>query len=189
MSRRLLHAVYDDESRLLAAIEDLRAHDLEVEDVFSPYPVHGLDETVGIRATRIGWVCAIVGLSGAASALAFQEWVSVKSWALDVGGKPFDSLPAFVPVVFEVGVLTGGLASVLALFLMLGLYPGKRAKLPNPRVTDDLFVVVLDASRGGFDLPRAKRLLLSSGATEVEEVIENVNDFAVDEEASPGKTA
>lgn len=171
MSRRQLQAVFDREEDLLDAVHALRARDLSVEDIFTPYPVHGLDEAAGMRPTRIGWVCAIFGLSGAAFALAFQEWVSVISWPLVIGGKPLDSLPAFVPVMFEVGVLSGGLASVFALFWLTRLYPGKKAQLPHPEITDNRFVLVMDASLGGLDLPAVKGLLTEQGASELAEVM------------------
>ena len=129
-------------------------------------PCTALDRAAGMRDTRIGWVCAIAGLLGAALALAFQEWTSVVDWAVDVGGKPYDSLPAFVPVLFEVGVLCGGLASVLALFIVTRIYPGKRAQLAHPRSTDDRFVVQLDASGPAFDAERASELLAQHGALE-----------------------
>lgn len=171
MSHRVLRGVFDHEANLLGAVRELREANFLFEDIFSPFAVHGLEEAVGIRDTRIGWVCAIFGLAGAGTALAFQEWTSVFSWGLDVGGKPHDSLPAFVPVTFEVGVVCGALAVVLALFLRSGLYPGKGVTAPHPRSTNDRFVVVLDASRGGFDGDEARAVFRRHGATEIEEAL------------------
>ena len=169
MKRRLLQATFDNEDDTLSAVTALRRKGLALWDIYTPYAVHGLDEAAGLRPTRIGWVCAICGLLGAAFALAFQEWVSVKSWALNIGGKPFDSLPAFVPVVFEVGVLLGGLSVVFALFVILRLYPGKKADLPLDAVTDDRFVVQLDASQPDFEAAVAQSVLTGHGALEITE--------------------
>ena len=170
MSRKL-QAVFANEEKLLAVVKDLRARGVTIDEVFTPYPVHGIEEAVGLRPTRIGWVCAIFGLSGAAFALLFQEWTSVVSWSLNVGGKPYDSWPAFVPVVFEVGVFCGGIASVLALFYVSRLYPGKKVDLPADRTTDDRFAVVLDASIADFDMQEAKDVLAHHGGFDVEEVM------------------
>lgn len=173
MSRRLLSAAYIHEDDLLATVADLRDHDLPIEEVFTPYAVHGLDDAVGLRPTRIGWVCAILGLSGAGLAFLFQLWTSAESWALNVGGKPFNSWPAFVPVVFEVGVLFGGIGSVIALFALCRLYPGKQPSIPSSRVTDDQFVLLLDASRADFNLDEAKDLLARHNGANIEETIES----------------
>ncbi len=172
MSRQLISAVFDNESDLLTAVRELRSRAVRIDDVFTPYPVHGLEDAVGLRPTRIGWVCAVLGLSGAAFAYLFQEWTSVVSWDLNVGGKPFDSWPAFVPVIFEVGVLCGGIGSVLALFYLLGLYPGKKVELPTDRVTDDQFVVVVDASQANFNKTEVLRVLAQHNGFDVFESIE-----------------
>ncbi len=171
MSRRLLRAAYLHEDDLLATVSEVRSRGLVIEEVYTPYAVHGLEDAVGLRPTRIGWVCAILGLSGAAFAFLFQLWTSAESWALNVGGKPFNSWPAFVPVVFEVGVLCGGIGSVLALFAVSGLYPGKRAQLPGGRVTDDQFVVLLDASGPDFDVQAARELLAKRRGEDIAETI------------------
>ena len=185
MSRRHLTAAFLHEGDLLGAVRDLRSSNLPIDDVFTPYAVHGLDDAVGLRPTRIGWVCAILGLSGAAFAYLFQEWTSAVSWKLNVGGKPFDSWPAFVPVIFEVGVLCGGIGSVLAMFYKLGLYPGKNAELPTDRVTDDQFVVVLDASGADFRMQEAKDLLRRHNGFDIEETIKT----SAPAKASKGRAA
>lgn len=169
MSSRQLSAIFAHERDLLAVVRELRANRLPIHDVFTPYPVHGIETALGLRDTRIGWVCAVFGLSGAALALLFQEWTSVVSWSLNVGGKPYDSWPAFVPVVFEVGVLCGGIASVLALFYLCGLYPGKEASQPSPRITDDRFAVIVDASVADFDMDRAREIIGKHGGLQITE--------------------
>src|SRR5581483_7614790 len=119
--------------------------------VHTPYPVHGLDRMLGLRHSRLGWVCAIAGFTGAGLALLFEVWTSATSWALDVGGKPFASIPAFIPVVFEVGVLSAALATVVALFLRSRLIPGRSAAIVKG-TTDARFTVIVDARDASFDL-------------------------------------
>jgi hypothetical protein len=167
MSRQRLIGVFATEKDLLAVVPRLRQEGFALHDIQTPYAVHGLDEAAGLRRSRIGWVCAIAGLTAAAAMLGFQEWVSALAWPLNVGGKPFSSTPAFVPVLFEVGVLTGGLTTVLAFFLVSRLFPGKKPKLAHSRVTDDRFVVVLEASASGPEGERAALLCRQHHAVEV----------------------
>ncbi len=142
MSQRFI-AVFDCEEDLLAAVKAYRQLGLEVEDAFTPYAVHGLDEVAGVRRSRLGRVVALLGLSGAALALWFQHWVSAVDWPLVIGGKPLSSIPAFIPVTFEVGVLAAGIGSLIAFFIVNRLYPGKRPVLEASGITDDRFVLVL----------------------------------------------
>ncbi len=165
MSRHF-QAVFGREEDLLGAVEEFRADGFEIEDAYTPYAVHGLDEAAGVRRTRLGWVCAVLGLGGAALMMGFQQWVSVVDWPLNVGGKPFASTPAFVPVMFEVGVLAAGLGSVVAFFLISRLYPGKRAFPHLDGVTDDCFAVVLRAADQSFDGSRAEEISQLHGATD-----------------------
>jgi hypothetical protein len=152
-----LQAAFEDETALLRATHAVRRAGVEIADAFTPYPVHGLEEAMGLRRSRLTWVCFAAGLTGAASAIGFQIWTSAVSWPLNVGGKPFASIPAFIPVTFELTVLSAALASAFFFFFRSRLYPG-RAAAPPPRVTDDRFVLVV------ADSETARRLLASAGA-------------------------
>jgi hypothetical protein len=153
---------FDDEHRLLDGARAARAAGLEIRDAFVPYAVHGLDEAMGLRRSRLPWVCFVAGISGGTLALSFELWTSVSSWALNVGGKPFASVPAFIPVAFELTILSAALTSVAAFFFRSRLFPGKSAA-PLPRVTDDRFALVLER-----DDPTARALLRTAGAVVVE---------------------
>ena len=164
-------AYFGDEAALLRATRALRAAGLTIEDAYTPYAVHGLDEAMGLRRSRLTWVCFGAGAFGATCALSFQLWTSVVSWPLNVGGKPYFSLPAYIPVAFEFTVLCAGLASVAALFIAAKLYPGKeRAQLA--RVTNDRFALVVklggaadeSAVRKLFDAQHAVEILLQDGS-------------------------
>jgi len=157
-----LVAYFDDEHRLVAGARAARAAGLEIRDAFAPYAVHGLDEAIGQRRSRLTWVCFAAGLTGGALALSFELWTSVASWPLNVGGKPFASVPAFIPVTFELTVLSAALTSVAAFFLRSRLFPGKKSE-PLPRVTDDRFALVLER-----DDAAARELLRRAGAVELE---------------------
>lgn len=153
-----LTAYFDDEARLLAAAQSLRGAGMEIADAFTPYAVHGLEEAIGQPRSRLTWVCFLAGLGGGALALGFEVWTSAVNWPLNVGGKPFASIPAFIPVTFELTVLSAALTSAFAFFFRSRLYPGRRATA-LPRVTDDRFALVLDR-----DDAQARDLLRSAGA-------------------------
>jgi hypothetical protein len=108
MTRRLLISVFEREDDLLQATAAVRKHGLPLVDVFSPYVVHGLDRAMGLRPSRLPWVAFLLGLSGAVAILIFQYWATIASWPINVGGKPWNSLPAFIPATFEVMVLCAG---------------------------------------------------------------------------------
>ena len=124
---------------------------LDVVDVFAPYAVHGLDRALGLRPSRLPWVCFVLGLFGAVAMLLFQYWASAVSWPINVGGKPWNSWPAFVPVTFEMMVLCAGVGTVAAFVWVAGLRPGRRSALSDLRVTDDRFALVLRESGSTFD--------------------------------------
>lgn len=153
---------FDSESGILSATRKAREAGFAINDVFTPYAVHGLDEAMGLRPSRLPWVCFIAGITGATLAMSFQLWTSVSSWALNVGGKPFASVPAFIPVTFEVTVLSAALSSAFAFFARSKLYPGKTGQA-LPRVTDDRFALVLEGTE-----TEARHFLVAQGALDIE---------------------
>ena len=158
MSR--LVVTFSEEGALLAAVRAARAAGITIDDAYTPYAVHGLDEAMGLRRSRLTWVCFVAGLSGASMALAFQLWTSAVSWPLNVGGKPFASIPAFIPVTFELTVLCAALTSAAAFFFRSRLFPGRRAA-PLPRVTDDRFALVV------VDGEAARAVMRAAGASDI----------------------
>jgi Protein of unknown function (DUF3341) len=161
-------ATFSDAEELLNAVRRLREHHVSVYDVYSPYPIHGMDEAMGLRRSRIPWVTLIVGFCGLLTALTFQFYTNVFDWPLNVGGKPDNSTLAFVPICFELTVLLGGLATVAALLLRARLFPGKREELPIEGVTNDSFALVVRRKASVFDVFAVRELLNESGAEQVE---------------------
>jgi len=165
MPERALVVTFEEERSLVDAVRELRRRGYSIVDVHSPYAIHSLEEAAGFDGTRLGWVCAGAGFSGAALMLLFQWWTSAIDWAVNVGGKPYNSLPAFIPAVFEIGVLFAGLTTVAAFFLRSRLYPGRRAVLPATGVTNDRFAIVLEETDGSFDSAAVRQLCDGFGAT------------------------
>jgi Ni/Fe-hydrogenase subunit HybB-like protein len=138
-----LVAVFEREEDLLHATAAARREGLQIVDAFTPHAVHGLDRAMGLRPSRLTWVCFGLGVLGTASMLLFQYWTTAMSWPINVGGKPWNSLPAFMPVTFEVMVLCAGVGTVVAFIWSSGLRPGRRSSLSDLRVTDDRFALAM----------------------------------------------
>jgi hypothetical protein len=161
-------ATFADEGALLAAVRATRAAGVTIDDAFTPYAVHGLEEAMGLGRSRLTWVCFLAGLSGASLAIGFQIWSSAVSWPLNVGGKPFASIPAFIPVTFELTVLSAALVSAAAFLFRSRLFPGRRSA-PLPRVTDDRFALVVadgEAARSALRAAGAVEIVTDGGAAD-----------------------
>ena len=171
MPREYLLATFADPAALVDAVRTIRAHDYKIYDVYTPCPVHGLDEAMGLRRSRLPYVSLAAGAAGLILAIWCQFYAAVFDWSLNVGGKPDNSTLAFVPITFEITVLFAGLATAKAFFARSGLFPGARAALAGPRVTDDRFVIALRWRSTVFDTGEARRLLHDSGAIELQQTV------------------
>jgi len=165
-SRRRVLGRFSDPERLIEAARELRARGFAVGEVYTPFPLHELDEALGLRRSRLGWVAFAGGIAGALSAIALQVGAAVVDWPLDVGGKPANSALAFLPITFELTVLLSGLATAGAFLFQSRLFPGKRARTPFAGITDDVFALVAE---GGYE-EVLRDLLLDCGAREVREL-------------------
>ncbi|WP_428938469.1 DUF3341 domain-containing protein [Fontivita pretiosa] len=164
-------AEFADVDSVMQAARYLRDAGFDRWDVHTPFPVHGMDEAMGIRPTILPWLVLGGGLTGVVGGLALQWFTNAFDYPFFISGKPLLSVPAWVPVTFELGVL---LAALTAVFGMLGL--NRLPHLYNPlfrsrrfrRVTNDRFFVVIDASDPNFDRDQTEQMLLNLGATAVE---------------------
>jgi hypothetical protein len=169
MNRRVLIGIFDSEDDILSVTEAARARGLKIVDVFAPYAVHGLDRAMGLERSKLPWVCLLLGLFGASFKVWFEYWTTAQDWPINVGGKPWNSLPAFVPITFEVMVLFAGISTVLAFLGVSRLWPGRRAALLDARVTNDRFALVLEENDAAFDVDEVGRFLQQHNAVRVEE--------------------
>ncbi len=142
-------------------------------DAYSPFPVHGFEKAMGLSRSWVSLFVLVLGLGGAAGGMLLQWWVSVQAYPLVISGKPLFSWPAFVPIMFECGVLGGALGAVLG-FLLLSRLPRHHHPLFESerfeRVTDDRFFISIETADPEFDETATRELLESSGATVVETV-------------------
>lgn len=140
------------EDDLLGATREARKQGLRIVDAYTPYAVHGFDSAMGLKPSRLTWVCFVCGMCGFLGMLWFEHWTASISWPVDIGGKPWNSLPSDIPVAFEAAVLLGGFGSVFALFVAARLFPGKASRNIHCRTTDDRFVLVCEETDPGADL-------------------------------------
>lgn len=142
----------------MAIAAEARLRGFEIQDVFTPYPIHGMDRAVGLKRSRLGWIAFVAGALGLISAILLQVWTSAYDWPLNVGGKPFNSFPLFVPVMFELTVLFSGLISIGVLFMMNRLWIMSKKKIFEG-VTDDRFILVLKQEDASFDTEKGSTSL------------------------------
>lgn len=151
MERQYILGIFEREEDVLGATRVTREMGYDIHDVYAPYAVHGLPEAMGLKPSRLTWLCLMFGLIGFSVAIAAQFWISGVDWPLNVGGRPFNSLPAYLPVMFECIVLFGGIGVVLSFFIRTRLYPGKREWLIHPDVTNHRFVLAIPSRNASFD--------------------------------------
>lgn len=151
--RRHRIAIFAKEHDFLEAARACTASGAKIVEAYTPHPVHGLDEVMGLAPSLLPWVSLIGGVLGAGLGLWLQYWCSATDWPLDVGGKPFDSFPAFVPIGFELSVLLSGVATFFLVLIRSGLLPGRVPRRAFLGTTDDRFALVV-AGQPGVTLDR-----------------------------------
>jgi hypothetical protein len=171
--RQALHAlVFDDPEKTRGAVAALKGGGFDVVEVHSPFPIHGIEETMGLRETLLPLATLAGGLVGGVGKLLFQSWVHVVDWPLNVGGKPDLALPALIPVTFEITVLSAAFATLIALLVRRRLYPRLHPDVvehqqPIPEITDDRFVVLVAERDGAFSREAFDGLAARLSPTEV----------------------
>ena len=163
--------IFLDEHVCVEAARKVREAGFRKFDAISPYPVHGMEEAIGIKRSNIPYVTFGAGLVGLASATWLTWWTSAVNWPINVGGKPFFSLPAFVPIMFELTVLFAALASVSSLLYFCTL-PQIDPPVIDPDLSSHKFAIFIPENDKGYDETKVKKLLSDLGADEVKKVAE-----------------
>jgi hypothetical protein len=167
-NKNVLYGLYDDEEILLSAVKKAKADHLEILDVFTPFPVHGLDPALGLEESRLHIAGFVYGAIGTLTAFLFMTWVFTRDWPIIFGGKPYWSVPAFIPITFEVTVLMASVGMVVTFYTICGMAPGVTNPTLDDRITDDKFCIAFDATGADdAELDKIKGFLSASGASEI----------------------
>ena len=168
MSSKVIHALYDDDDVLLKAVKDVREAHHHIEEVFTPFPVHGLEKAMGIAPTRMAITGFMFGLTGLGFAFWFLNFIMIQDWPQNIGGKPSFSFaensPAFVPILFEMTVFFSAHLMVITFYMRSKIWPFRKAENPDPRTTDDKFLMEVAVDGNEKEITS---LLESTGAIEV----------------------
>lgn len=169
MNKQYITAYYLDDDDLMKSVKHIREKGLAINDVLTPFPVHGLDKVLGYRRSLLPQVGFIGGAIGALSGFFFQLWVFTKGYPLNFGGKPFASIPSFIPVTFECTVLFAAFAMFFAFLIRSGLGLGAQVKIHDEKVTDDHFLVIIpiDENNRQESIDHIQSVLNETGAKEI----------------------
>jgi hypothetical protein len=167
-NKNFVVGIFEDEDVLLNAVQKVRGTGVKIHEVYSPFPVHGLDEALGYKRTRLPIAAFIFGMTGTSLALIMQIWMLGFDWPMIIGGKNFASLPPFIPVTFEMTVLLAALGMVATFMIVSDMKPYGWPQQFDIRSTDDRHVMAIDLSTNkGKTQDDLSRLLRDAGASEV----------------------
>lgn len=164
-NKEIIFALYDDEQDLMKAVKAAKEDHLEIMDVYSPFPVHGLDPILGLAESRLHIAGFVYGMLGTLTAFLGMTWIFTKDWPIIFGGKPYWSVPSFIPITFELTVLFASIGMVVTFYIVCGLGPGVTNPYLDDRITDDKFCLAFDKSEVNPEAVEA--FLKKSGASEI----------------------
>ncbi len=165
---KVIHAIYTDDDILMSAVKKVKAEKFHIEEIYTPFPVHGLDKAMGLEPTRIAITAFIYGLIGLTVSIVMMNFIMIEDWPQDIGGKPsfsyIENMPAFVPIMFELTVFFSAHLMVITFYLRSRMWPFKNAENPDPRTTDDHFLMEIAVNGNEKEL---ESLLAETGAVEI----------------------
>ena len=169
-SSRVIHALYTDDDILMNAVKQVRAKNYHISEVFTPFPVHGLDKAIGLSPTRIAICAFMYGLTGLTVAVLMLNYMMIVDWPRDIGGKPsfsfHQNMPAFIPIMFELTVFFAAHLMVITFYMRSKIWPFKKAENPDPRTTDDHFLMEIEVGHNE-DIDAMSKFLYDTGAAEL----------------------
>jgi hypothetical protein len=165
---KVIHAIYTDDDVLMSAVKRVKAEKLHIEEVFTPFPVHGLDKAMGLAPTKIAITSFMYGCVGLIVAIVMMNYMMIQDWPQNIGGKPsfsyIENMPAFVPIMFELTVFFAAHLMVITFYLRSRVWPFKKPENPDLRTTDDHFLMEIEVCDNEKEL---QKLLKETGAVEI----------------------
>ena len=173
-SNVVFYAMYNDDEVLKEGAKKVIAKGVKVAEVFSPFPVHGLDPILGLKESRLGIMSFIYGLTGLTLAIIGMNYFMISDWPMNIGGKPsfsfLENLLAFVPIAFEMTVLFAAHAMAISYLIVNKTIPGMPAVNPDPRTTDDRFIMELRLNENSkFSEKEIEAMLMETGIVELDQ--------------------
>ena len=165
--KKFVVGCFDDEDLLFPAVKKVRTVGYKIHDIYTPFPVHGLDHAMGLRETSLHTAGFIYGITGTTTALSCISWILTKDWPLNIGGKPHFALPAWIPITFELTVLFAAVGMVFTFCYLCQLAPFVKKHRFHMRATDDLFVMVIECT-DKTNTDDLKSFLTNAGAVETD---------------------
>jgi hypothetical protein len=164
--------VYEDEDVLKNAVTEVRGKGVNIEEVYTPYPIHGLEDCLGYKRSKLPVAAFLFGITGTSLAIFMQVYMLVIDWPMIIGGKPYFAYMDFIPVAFELTVLISAFGMVGTFMVQNDLKPHKVPRIFDVRSTDDKHIMAIDLADNATDYSGLEGILKSSGASEV-----NKKDF------------
>ncbi|MFT5846561.1 DUF3341 domain-containing protein [Psychroserpens sp.] len=165
---KVIHAIYTDDDVLMNAVKKVKIAKHHIEEIYTPFPVHGLDKAMGLAPTRLAIASFMYGCVGLVVAIVMMNFIMIEDWPQDIGGKPsfsyIENMPAFVPIMFELTVFFAAHLMVITFYLRSRMWPFKEAENPDPRTTDDHFLMEIAVHGNENELTE---LLKETGAVEI----------------------
>ena len=168
-TNQFIVGVYGDDHHILEAVKSINKAGVKIHEVFSPFPIHGIDEAMGYKRSRLPKAAFMFGTLGFALALTMQYWMLGYDWQMIIGGKNFASLPPFIPVTFELTVLLSALGMVFTFFVASDLKPYKKPRIFDLRITDNKHVIAIDLGSNKLSKSEIGKIVVQTGAEEVNE--------------------
>lgn len=166
MIKKFVVGSFEEEKVLFPAVKNVRKAGYKIHDVYTPFPIHGLDHAIGLRETSLHTAGFIYGLMGTMIALGGMGWIFASDWPLNIGGKPHFPLPAYIPITFELTVLLSSVGMVWTYCWLNQMMPGVKKHHFSPRATDDAFVMVLELTPQSNEA-EIKAFLENAGAVDI----------------------
>ena len=168
---KIFHVMYDDDAKVMAAAKALVGQGIRVKDVYSPFPIHGIDPIIGVKRTRLAICSFMYAMTGTSLALLGMWYFMIQDWPMNIGGKPsfslVENITAFIPVTFEFSVLCGAHGMALTYLLRNGTLPGMPASNPDPRTTDDTFVMEISTDNNSMSADELEAALRGTDLLEL----------------------
>ncbi len=156
---------FDDPEVLMHGIDKLQQNNVKIYDVFTPFPIHGIENKLGIKRSRLPIAAFLFGITGTITAFTMIYYMLVQDWPMNIGGKPAFAFPDFIPIMFEVTVLFCAFGMVFTFFYSNHVFPGRAPRVMDLRATDDRFVIAIDAKTN--DINSVDAILKEAGAVEI----------------------